>query len=222
MIDILLLKFFHLLCFVYWLGADLGVFYSSNYLIKKDISVESRRIAARIMSWLDQVPRISMALMLPTGIHLSAAMGYITLSTTGRILLWLICLAWLANIIILYVLNKQSLKHRMEAIDFCFRIFLVLGLGGISIYALLTDRLIPPDWLAVKLLIFALLVACGLAIRIFIRPFTVAFANMVREGRTDAGDVIMANSIRRCRYVVIGLWLGLLVNAAIGIHLINV
>ena len=39
----------HVLLFVYWLGGDLGVFYSSKFVVRPDISPEARAIAAKIM-----------------------------------------------------------------------------------------------------------------------------------------------------------------------------
>ena len=35
-----ILKLIHILCLVYWLGADLGVFYSSYFLIDEKLSRE--------------------------------------------------------------------------------------------------------------------------------------------------------------------------------------
>lgn len=222
MSEILLLKFLHLLLFVYWLGGDLGVFYSSNYVVKDDISVEARQIASKIMFWLDQAPRICMTLILPVGVHLAVAMQYIQLDKTGLSLVWLVCLAWLANVTILHLLHQQAIKKVLENIDFFFRVLLVLGLSAIAIYALLSDELIPQNWLALKLLIFALLVACGLTIRIFLKPFIPEFVKMLQQGATEEGNAIMKQSLTRCRYVVVTLWLGLLINAALGMHLISV
>jgi len=44
----------HLLCFVYWLGGDLGVYYASGILIKPGLSQEARTYVRKIMHWLDQ------------------------------------------------------------------------------------------------------------------------------------------------------------------------
>ncbi len=34
--------FLHILLFVYWLGGDLGVYYSSRYILKPELSPETR------------------------------------------------------------------------------------------------------------------------------------------------------------------------------------
>ena len=218
MSEILILKFIHNLLFVYWLGGDLGVYYSSRYIVRSDISEEARNTAAKIMFWLDQGPRICMTMILPTGIHLAAAMNYIELPPAGLLLIWLVCFAWLANVIFLHATGNQPLGKRLANIDFWFRVLAIPVLGGIAIYVMLNDLVV--GWLALKLLIFACLVACGLIVRIFLKPFAPAFADMIQQGATDEGNAIMAVSLKRCRYVVSMIWLGLLVNAALGIHLL--
>ena len=70
-----ILKLIHTLCLVYWLGADLGVFYSSYFLIDEKLSKETRITISKVLFFLDQTPRISMILILPSGIHLSKILG---------------------------------------------------------------------------------------------------------------------------------------------------
>ena len=53
-----ILLFLHLLCFVYWLGGDLGVFYSSGILIKPGLSKESRTFVLKIMKKSLYITRI--------------------------------------------------------------------------------------------------------------------------------------------------------------------
>ena len=62
-----LLIIFHLLLFVYWLGGDMGVFYSSGMVVDTKLSNSARVTAAKIMIDLDFVPRICMTLMLTVG-----------------------------------------------------------------------------------------------------------------------------------------------------------
>ena len=69
--EYLIIKFLHLVGFAYWLGGDLGVFHSSYYVADPNRSPEVRVAAAKILFWLDQVPRICMTvsythLTLPT------------------------------------------------------------------------------------------------------------------------------------------------------------
>ena len=45
----------HLLLFVYWLGGDIGVFYSSGLSVNRSLSREARQMAGKIMINLDPV-----------------------------------------------------------------------------------------------------------------------------------------------------------------------
>ena len=75
--DFLLIKLFHLLCLVYWLGGDLGTFYASRFVTRSDLSPEARRVAFTIMMGCDQGPRLAMPLTAGSGIHLAAAMNLV-------------------------------------------------------------------------------------------------------------------------------------------------
>ena len=76
-------------------------------------------------------------------------------------------------------------------------------------------------WAAWKVMIFAAMVACGIAIRLRLKPFIPAFAEMMSNGASDAGNRAMATSIGRCRPWVWCIWAGLFANAALDLHLIG-
>jgi uncharacterized membrane protein len=69
--EYLIIKFLHLVGFAYWLGGDLGVFHSSYYVADPKQPPAVRVAAAKILFWLDQVPRMCMTMMLPLGVHLA-------------------------------------------------------------------------------------------------------------------------------------------------------
>ena len=60
----------HILLFVYWLGGDLGVYYSSRFIIKPELSPETRAVAAKIMVGCDLAPRVSLILFGASGVTL--------------------------------------------------------------------------------------------------------------------------------------------------------
>lgn len=65
----------HVLLFAYWLGADIGVFYSARVVRDSSLGIEARRTALRILGWIDQIPRYCLVLMLPVGYGLAASFG---------------------------------------------------------------------------------------------------------------------------------------------------
>ena len=70
-----LLKLGHVLCLVYWLGADLGVFYSSYFVADDKLKAETRVAMAKLLFALDQGPRICMPLIFAFGAHLAFRLG---------------------------------------------------------------------------------------------------------------------------------------------------
>jgi len=52
-----LARFVHVLLFVYWLGGDAGVFYSSRFVVDPKLGREARLTAAKIFLELDMLPR---------------------------------------------------------------------------------------------------------------------------------------------------------------------
>lgn len=219
MTDILLLKFAHLLCLVYWLGGDLGVFYTSFTVANNKFSTETRIQAAKILFALDQAPRICMTLILPTGAHLGYRLGVLDISGGTVLLIWIICLLWLCMVL---VLHFRGHNQALTTFDFWFRIVLASFLLGVSVWGLAQTKIILANWLAIKLVVFAVLMFFGLLIRIKLKPFGPAFAQMAQGQATDSVNHTIQSSLASVRPFVLGIWLGLLLNTALGIHLISV
>ncbi|WP_372865702.1 hypothetical protein, partial [Spongiibacter sp.] len=73
--EYLLVKYLHIIGFVYWLGGDLGTFLSSRYLVNRNIGNEARLVATKIMLACDQGPKLAMPMMFALGVHLGSLSG---------------------------------------------------------------------------------------------------------------------------------------------------
>lgn len=222
MIDIALLKLFHILLFVYWLGGDLGTYYASLYIVKDGLSKEQRSTALTIMMGVDQVPRVCMALILAPGIQLAVSMGLFNIPEWSVVLVWMICLGWLAMVLAMHFGHGKAFTKPLATFDFVFRLVVIASCSSIALYSLLAEGWIIADYLAWKLLMFAVLVACGLGIRVMLKPFIPEFGLMMRNGISEAGDQKMRASLARVRVFVYLIWAGLIINAALGLRLIGV
>jgi hypothetical protein len=219
--EYLLLKLLHIIAFVYWLGGDLGTFLASREVVNRDLSPESRHTALKIMLACDMGPKLAMPLILPLGLQLALLGGVIGLPAWIMSLAWIACLYWFGVVLILYLNEGKPFTARLSQLDFYFRILIVLLLIGYAGGALLNGTWINADWAAWKLLVFGAMVACGIGIRINLKPFIPAFTAMMANGANEATDAAMENSIRRCRPFVWCIWGGLFLNAALGVHLIG-
>jgi hypothetical protein len=209
-----LLALAHLLLFVYWLGADLGVFYSSRFVADASRGAKERLLAAQIMLGIDLVPRLCMPLVLATGAQLAAAKGMLLLSPLMQAAVWLLAAAWLASVVVLH-------HHRpswLVALDRAVRVMVVVGLVSVVSDGWLYGRWGIAPWLAFKLLCFATTVGCGLMIRVRLAPFGPAFTRLA-TGQPEVGDdAIISRSIARCRPWVVLIWVVLVLAAATGRH----
>jgi hypothetical protein len=213
--DLILLA--HLLLFVYWLGGDIGVFYSSRYVADARLSYEARTTALRIMAWLDEIPRICLVMILPAGLTLAARAGLIQARPVEVTTAWVISFAWLAMVLSMHRYRGTSLGAALRRIDMSFRVLVILTLGSVAVVSLARGRPIEHPWLAGKVLAFALCVAAGLAIRIVAAPFGAGFARLGREGSTPEIEALIGRSLARARPFVIAIWILLVVAAWLGI-----
>lgn len=220
MTELALLKMAHVLCLVYWLGGDLGVFYSSFFVADEKKSPEVRIAAAKILFTLDLAPRICMTLMLPTGIHLAHMMGRLKVPELVVTASWILCLAWLAMVLILHFASRGRDLTILAKFDFRFRIVVVMALIAFALYTLLSPARILTDWLAYKMIVFACLVFCGLMIRVKLRKFTPAFKKLA-EGTFSATDSRqVGQTLLSTRPFVFAIWIGILLNMAWSLRLI--
>ncbi len=220
MTELALLKMAHILGLVYWLGADLGVFYSSVFVADEKRSPEVRIVAAKILFTLDLAPRICMTLMLPTGVHLAHMMGLMKVPEIVVLATWIICLGWLAMVLVLGFASSERNLTLLTKFDFIFRTLVVAVLIAFSLYVLLYSPGMLRDWLVYKLIVFALLVFCGLMIRLKLRSFAPAFKKFAMGIHSVADSHIVSRSLTTTRPFVIAIWIGLLLNTAWSVRLI--
>jgi len=206
----------HILLFVYWLGGDLGVFYSSGFVVDSSLSREARLTAAKIMLGCDLVPRICMSLMLSIGGLLSHYMG-IEHAAWQLVLIVLIGPLWLSMVLVLHYQHNAPYIPLLTKLDFTFRWLVIAAIIASCIYAYSTNRLPNHQWIIAKLLGFAFLVFCGLMIRINITGFSKTYAKIVQNNYDEADNQAMTESLKRVRPWVVTIWIALLIEAYLGI-----
>jgi len=215
--EYLLLKLAHLLLLVYWLGADIGVFYAARFVRDRSLSIEARKMAVKIMGWIDQIPRYCLVLSLPVGYSLAREIGVVRMSAGNMIVLWLVGLAWLWMVWTIHHRQGTQLAERLRKVDLTWRVVLTLGLIWDALQGLRGAGHLLADWIAVKFLLFAALVFCGIMIRILGRPIGPALRQVLSTGSTPDLEADIARGFDRTRPFVLGIWLLLLVTAWVGL-----
>jgi hypothetical protein len=216
-----LLIIFHLLLFVYWLGGDMGVYYSSGMSIDPKLSNSARVTASKIMMNLDFVPRMCMTLMLTVGGLLSEYNG-IEHPLWQTIAFYLLGPGWLSMVVYLHLAHGTQMSKTVTKIDYWFRwLIVVYLLWSVGYSFMFTDKLAAAPWVGAKLLVFAAMVFCGLMIRVYIPGYIQGILTLRQESdkpsMSDEMNGIMANSLNKCRPYVLAIWAGLFIECYLGV-----
>ncbi|WP_232835584.1 hypothetical protein [Actinocorallia populi] len=213
----------HIVLFVYWLGSDIGVFYSSRFILRSELPVPARSVATKIMHAVDMAPRICLVLFLPSGVTLMALSPFGDGVFPGWLvaLTWVGSLAWLALVVYDYTRGATPFGRAVQRLDLIVRYGLGAGLLAVSGYVLLSAEpfgvTTNPKWLAAKVAAYALCILCGVMIRRRLAPFGPAFGRLVSEGSSPEVEQQIKHSVRSCLPYVYSIWFLVLLAAFLGV-----
>lgn len=207
-------NFAHILVLVYWLGGDLGAFYASRFLTRPGISADRRLLAAKIVGDVDMAPRSALILAFPTGLLLASLGNWITLDLIWGYLVMLAALAWLALAWHLHLAHGKPFAG-VRIIDLTIRWALAAALIVAGITAL-TTGLYMASFLALKCLLLAGAILCGLYIRRVLRPLGPALAGLA-DPDPRAAEASLADTLRRAKPLVIIIWVLISSAAFVGV-----
>jgi hypothetical protein len=210
--DAIFFGMLHLLVFAYWLGGDIGVFYSSFLLTDEKRAAAGRLAAGKILSDVDLVPRFALIMTAPTGLALADAKGWISLDAAPIAAAFAAAFAWTA---LLWRLHKSH-AELLRRLDLGVRAVFVAGLG-VAAAGALWGAIDAPRFVAVKLIILAFCVVMGLCVRLALKPFGPAFAKLAAGANDAESDRALRLSLDRARPFVLMIWLALAAAAWLGL-----
>ncbi|MCC5581284.1 hypothetical protein IMZ11_37340 [Microtetraspora sp. AC03309] len=216
----------HLTLFVFWLGGDLGVFYSSRFVLKASLTPQARATALAVMSGLDLGPKVCLVLFLPSGVtlmaldpHGASAFGIPLFPWWFVAATWVFALAWLAVTVTEHRTHGRFPMVRMA--DWAIRIGVIAAMACSAIYTLAAAEpfgvTTNPRWLGGKILLYTLAIIAGLGIRRTLRPFGPAFGTLMATGSTPEVERTLKKSVDGCLPYVWVIWASVLAAAALGV-----
>lgn len=212
-IDAALLTLLHLLVFAYWLGGDVGVFYSSFMLTDEKRATAGRLAAGKVVADVDLAPRLALLMAFPTGLALAAAKGWIAVGPALVALAFLFASGWAFIVWRLHVAHGPPALRRADL--FLRAVFLAgLTLAGI---AGLAGILAVPAFIAGKFLLLALCVAMGLCVRAALAPFGPAYARLASGAAGPQDNRAIRSALGRARPFVVVIWIALAGAAFLGV-----
>lgn len=220
-LDYSLWQYVHILLFVYWLGADLGVFLAARYVARADLPLDERLRFLDLLLKIDMGPRTALILMLPVGATLASQLGAIDPLGLWLPGVWVFALVWLAIAWHIALRPQHPTAALCTRVDRLIRMLLAAALALIASLSLLTDGPVYAPWLATKLLLYAGVITLGLLLRGVLRDWAQGFATLRRvdAGSVDAADAnarIIAAQRRSTPYAIM-LWVLVAAIAALGV-----
>ena len=201
----------HIVVFAAWFGTDLATFTLSRRVVSSSTAPATRAAIAGAMMSVEIFARLCLPLAFGTGVLTAEERGWIDWGWVAGAIgvvapLWSIAV-WL--------IHRGSTV--LARVDLWWRSAVAVGVWSAAIASLANDDPIGVRWLAVKLVCFAVIITSGIVIRFILRPFSVAFGQILAEGSTPEREAIVAGSIRRAQPFVVVIWASLLVAAAMAV-----
>ncbi len=217
----------HILLLVAWLGIDVGVFYSSFVMRRPGMSTEARQQVRHVMVMLDLAPRLSLILMVPVGLGLANMTGFgFSGYDSGAVatILWAItvlAIAW--SVATVWAFRRRSAGSTSSALsgfaraDVVGRIVVAAGFLYIGVWSVVGIGPLAPAWLGWKATIFGLIVVAGLWIRVAVRRYHPALADLLENGESAERLDAVNRSIRGVYPAVLAVWSGLIVMVMLSV-----
>ena len=212
-----LLQYAHILLFVYWLGADLGVFLASRYVARSDLAIDERLRFLELLLKIDMGPRTALILMIPVGFELATRLGVAPFAASWTLAIWIASLLWLALAWYLYFNTRNPAAKPLARLDQSIRIAVVVVFLALGLLSWFAGGPLEARWLAAKLVLFAGVVTLGLILRVTIRDWILGFGMLRDPAQATAANVLIFNAYRRATRFAHSLWLLVALIALLGV-----
>ena len=210
-------QYAHILLFVYWLGADLGVFVASRYVARADLPLDERLRFLQLLLTVDMGPRTALILMIPVGFTLATTLGLAPFANDWLPAIWLLSAGWLALAWYLFRAGRDPRAARWARVDQALRVAVIAAFLGTGLATFATGGPLGTGWLAGKFVLFAAVVLLGLLLRRVIRDWVAGFAQLRVESTRDAGNALIHAAHRRAARMAMLLWLCVATIAFLGV-----
>ena len=212
-----ILVYFHLLLFVLWLGADVGVFMLGQHFRKrKKYDLPQRLVLLQLLVKLDMVPRSAWALMVPLTLTMVDAGGWWDLPAWSLALAWAVAAFWLWLVWDAHLhaqTQRAACDRKIESFLKIGLTLFYLALGSLSLAA---GAPLAPIWLATKALMFGLIFAAAIMIDVAFKPLGPQLAKLIAQGSSEETEIPLLRTMNHTRIWVWLVYLLLLATAFLG------
>jgi small-conductance mechanosensitive channel len=212
----LVLKWFHIIAMVYWLGGEWGVFQTSYHVPNPKLPLDERRRHMETAYRIDILARLGIILLLPIGLHMGHNFGVQPLGGGWLVGMWILTAAWVALALSAFVRRGTDAGIRLTRFDDRIRYVLIPALAVTATMSLLTGHPFTAKWYAAKVLIYSGLLVIGLILRFVMRHWTETFRQLAAGGPNAELEAKLTREIRISRRLAYVYWIGIGTVAFIG------
>lgn len=208
----------HLLLFVLWLGADVGVFLLGQHFRKRnDYTLDQRLALLKLLVLVDMTPRSAWALMVPVSLSVVRMGGWWQVSDPILIAAWAIGGFWLWLVWDSHWHDQTPRAARNRKIEDLLKYGLTafyLILGGMS---LANGAPLAETWLALKALLFGVIFVAALLIDYSFKPVGPQLGALLEKGSSDETEIPLRQTMDRTRIWVVTIYLLLVATSWLGL-----
>jgi hypothetical protein len=206
----------HVLMFVYWLGADLGVFTLALALKNPAYTVEQRVLLMRMSLFIDLTPRAAMALIAPIGLVLAESLGLVSVPNWLNAIIWVAAVLWIVGEIVAFRHMGKPLMMRIYMGTGSLFVIIFVACSWYGIQSLRLGEPFMEPWLALKVLLFGQVFLVSSLMAVFYAPIEAIFERMRETGSTPELEARLRSQVSRGVVVTVILFLLLVTSAFLG------
>ena len=211
-----LLILFHILLFVFWLGADLGVALAGSHFRNREYSVDQRLAILKLLVATDMGPRSAWALMVASTISLVHVAGYWVVPIWGLGLSWAISLFWLWLVWAAHKAGQTPRAASLKKIEMVLKWLLAGFYLGLGAWSLMQGTPLQEKWLATKAIVFGLIFVAAIMIDIRFKPVGPLLMKLIEEGSGGPVEDPLLATMNRSRFWVRITYILLVIVAFLG------
>jgi hypothetical protein len=205
------LRWLHILCMVYWLGGEWGVFQTSYNVVNLKLSLEERRRHMETAYRIDILARTGIVLLLPLGLHMGKLYGFVPALEGNAIWwMWAVFAAWLAMTWTAFLRRETDIGIAVTMWEERLRYPLIAGLVIVAVLAFQgTGPIETPRgvwWYPTKMILYAWALCIGLFLRLVMRRWTTRFRKLAM-GPDAAEEAALQREIAQARIAAYIYWI---------------
>jgi hypothetical protein len=213
------LRWLHIVCMVYWLGGEWGVFNTATHVCNRKLSMDERRRHMSTAYNIDILARSGIILLLPLGLHMGHLWGVQPLGGAWLTGMWVLAFAWWGLCLAAYFTHTSETGIKLTKLDEKVRFVVIPLLFITAVSSLLGQGPFGGGegqlWYPAKILMYAVALCIGLYLRFVMRAWQELF-RILAQGPNAQAEARLEREMIQSKRVAYFYWVVILSIAFLG------